>query len=235
MQSLVLRLSISLAILLAAVSTSSAGDGFSSELQRSGSHSYQNVSHAGERAERFELRHGDCKGTDRDCATNRERVEARSNTYDKVGETVCYSYRLFIPADYAEMSPKQTLGQWHDTKYGDAFSVRYMNGKMWFSRNLGDAEVDKLFFPISKGSWNEFAFRFRLANDATGSIEAWINGRKVFDRPSVQVLPVGLGRWYFKYGIYRSHLNQFSGPVRPTQVAYYSRVKRFGGGACQSL
>jgi hypothetical protein len=192
----------------------------------------------GKRVERFELRHGDCNwypNKGRDCKTHRERVEVSGKTYDKVGQTVCYRFDLKLPKDYREMSPKQTLGQWHDRKYGDAFSNRYRQGNFILSRQYGGGTVDTKRIPFRKGKWNSLQYRFNIQNNKTGSIEVWLDGKKVYNAQKISVLPKGLKSWYFKYGIYRSHLHRFKGKTRPTQIAFYRNIKRFAGKSCQNL
>lgn len=214
-----------------------AATGMSTNLQTVGRDRQQVVTFEGRKAERFELKSGDCywdtEGKNSpDCKTGRERVEQRSTTYDDLDKVVCYSYGLYLPPAYGEMSVKSTLGQWHDGKYGDAISLRYMQGRMWFSHNVGDNEVRKNDIPFKKGQWNDFVFRLKPAHKG-GEIRIWHNGKLVVDVQQAQIVPTEIKRLHFKYGIYRSHLEGVKN--RPTQVAYYSDVSRFTGAKCDGL
>jgi hypothetical protein len=64
----------------------------------------------GETSQRFEVRHGDC--FELDCTDDRRRVEYQqpneaSNRY--VGRTVWYGWSVYLPPDFQDVTPANTL------------------------------------------------------------------------------------------------------------------------------
>lgn len=175
---------------------------------------------------RFELRPGDC-AKQRDCATERERVEIKEVERDPLHQLVWYRFALYLPADYPEMSPKQILGQWHDGRR-PALSNRYENGTLWLDLMAGASKTTHKF-PVkgfAKGAWHELVYAIRWSPNEDGAIRAWNNGGLVTDYQGPTLSADWSKRPRFKIGIYRSHLDRFSG-TPPTQVAYvrgYSRA-----------
>lgn len=98
----------------------------------------------GERAERFEIRHGDCGRSSgwNDCESDRGRVEMKErpkNAFSKPGKGVWYGYSILIPNDFVSLGRANTLlGQvkaegwsmpmWHLT-YNDSPYLHYADGK----------------------------------------------------------------------------------------------------------
>lgn len=98
----------------------------------------------GEKAQRFEIRHGDCGRSSgwNDCTTDRGRVEMKErpkNAFSKPGKGVWYGYSILIPNDFVSLGKGNTLlGQvkaegwsmpmWHIT-YNDAPYLHFADGK----------------------------------------------------------------------------------------------------------
>jgi hypothetical protein len=181
----------------------------------------------------FIVKEGDCLLGEKnnDCKTHRERAEIRSIDHDKVGEYYCYSFSLKIPENYLEMSPKQTLGQWHDGVYGDAFSNRYENEKLFFSQQLAGKTIYTYDLPYEKGKWLKLTYRFKF-DSFKGSFEVWADNKKVINKNRRKTITPESHFTYFKLGLYRSHLNRFKGKKKPTQIVQYRDVKRWSGETC---
>ena len=192
------------------------------------------------RAQRFELRDGDCmrfldRGNTRDCETSRERVEFSSRERDGLGETACYGLSILLPRDFAEMDVKSTFMQLHDVGYGDAVSIRYLQGRMWLNQTLGNTDIRSQTLDYRTGEWNDFFFRVTPGHSADGSIELWLNGDKVLSDIGSQTIVSDMTEWYFKYGIYRSGLDRSRFTKHPTQVVYFSKVSRVEGSECENV
>jgi hypothetical protein len=227
-----------LALALAAVSSPARsedavgqGNGFSYYVQEAAPDRHRRL---GGGVEQFTLKGGDCDWRwngrrSEDCEENRERVEVRSLTEDRVGETVCYRFELKLPADYPEMSPKQLLGQWHNGR-DSTFRNRYENGVFEVSISYNGRQVRPVRVPFQKGRWNSFVYRFTW--NRIGSAEVWLGGRKVADFRDVRLLPARVRSVYFKYGVYRSDMDDYPG-TGPTQIALFRNVARFGGAKCR--
>lgn len=178
----------------------------------------------------FKLNPGDCY--DEDCKTSRERIELRSLNEELIPSTVCYSYSLFIPKDYNEMSPKQTLGQWHDSKYGDLFSNRYEDGILKFSYQYKGETKKQHIIPYSKGSWINLSYKFFLSYK-NGFYNVYSDNKLLFTKRYFNFIPKDISSIYLKLGIYRSHLFRFTGKSLPIQSVKYHSIKRFKGKECK--
>ncbi|TPP10441.1 heparin lyase I family protein [Rhizobium glycinendophyticum] len=174
--------------------------------------------------ETFLVKAGDYwNGPDGSDALNfRERCEARVTTEDAVGSTHTYAFHLKIPTDYAEFSPKQTLGQWHNGVYDSVYN-RYENGEFLICLNNHDSDsfVD---YPvvITKGVWNTFRYTFTW-HPTNGAVTAVVNGKTVVKAGGLSLVPADASSVYFKYGIYR---NMTKGLIAPDQQASYRLVSR---------
>lgn len=172
----------------------------------------------GERAQRFEIRHGDCgsvEGWD-DCSNDRQRVERKENpknTFSKPGEGVWYGYSIYIPKDFVSLGRGSTvLGQakvegelfplWL-TSFGDNPYVLFSGGH--------SCKLPKL--ATWRGRWNDITV---YANYATEGQQVYFqlyrNGdllcehRKSLVPASVRGKSQKIG---FKYGIYNSWVSRY--------------------------
>ncbi len=160
-----------------------------------------------------------------DASNYRERCEARVTTEDEIGGTYRYAFHLRIPEDYPELSPKQTLGQWHNGSYDNVFN-RYEEGVFTICLNNKEAGVfDETAVAVTKGVWNTFSYAFTW-HATQGAVAASVNGRTVLKETGLRLLPAATSSVYFKYGIYR---NMQAGLVGPDQQVSYRRVSRAAG------
>lgn len=99
----------------------SQAEGFSRfELQSArNSYGYQRVQFSdGTRAERFELRHGDCPRVTGDCTADRNRIEfSEQSPAQRVGSQVWVAWSLYLLPDFPNQGGRRdsnvTLGQFH--------------------------------------------------------------------------------------------------------------------------
>ncbi len=220
--------------------TMAMAQGMNLELQATARDRVTRVQVNGRVAQRFVLQDGDCRrfsdrGYTRDCETFRERVEYFSRSRDGLGQTACYAMSLLIPPEYGEMRVKSTLMQLHDVLYGDAVSIRYQQGRMWLNQVIGDTDIRRVDLPFRRHQWNDFIIRATPGHGTDGSIEVWLNGQKILEEIGSQTIAADTREWYFKYGIYRSHLDSAGGGTHSTQIVYFSDVQRMTNRECGSL
>ncbi len=71
----------------------------------------------GTRVERFELRTGDCSGTD--CSRDRERVEFIQQGGPRIGSEFWVGYSVMLDPSWPNLGPRMNtkIGQWHLPRY----------------------------------------------------------------------------------------------------------------------
>ena len=199
---------------------------------------------AGETAQRFEVRPGDCGQDDgwSDCANNRERSEL-SVGEEISPETVRWiSYSVYIPSDfYSSPRVNTTIGQIHQ-KGGPRGTVRGLPSfppllQIEARGNRVDACLHILTGPENnirdvcrkfslttvnamRGRWTDVMVH--LDSRGTGALEIFLNGeRKARSTDFIRFRP----QYYIvKYGLYRSFVSRHGEPM-PTQVAFYDEVR----------
>lgn len=207
---------------------------------------------AGEKAQRFEVRAGDCSreyGEIADCLNDRERVEQtvkdeRYRIYP--GQSGWISWSTFIPQDYvASERVTTTIGQIHQVggvnstagglpsrppilqldTVGGIFGSTHHQLSGTIENGFDWGEFTPLM-PVSKmrGKWTDFMLYFD-SSVTSGVLQIYMDGKLVqtINKP-ITIEPRGF--YHFKYGIYRSFVSRNKGPM-PTQVVFYDEL-RFG-------
>lgn len=211
--------------------------GFS--LQSSKSYSYQRAAAPdGAKAERFELRSGDCSSSMGDCQTDRERVEKWENKpASRQDHEYWYHFSVFIPNDWpASGSVNTKLGQFHQFGQGKgAVLFEIQNGRYIFELSNPAVRQASPMHPLAplkqigltsanamKGHWTSITVNANWSRTPAGFIDVWVNGAKkvTLKGPNVdRDTPV-----YFKYGVYRSLKAAGKGEV--PLIAWYSGIRR---------
>lgn len=175
---------------------------------------------AGRRAQKFELRHGDC-GSDHgwsDCENDRQRVERAENPKDRiqrVGQSAWYGWSMYLPSDYRDISPSNTtVGQVKMTGWREP---------MWFL-NLRDGRMRAMFaqqkecsvanLKTMRGRWTDIVIFADYSFAPKGeSFAVYINGKKTCSKKTPLVSPKMVsgskGTLYLKYGIYNSYVSKW--------------------------
>jgi hypothetical protein len=199
---------------------------------------------AGETAQRFEVRPGDCGQDDgwSDCANNRERSELVVG--EKIlPETVRWiSYSIYLPSDfYSSPRVNTTIGQIHQKggPTGTAGGLPSFPPLLQIDArgNRVDACLHILTGPENnirdvcrnfslttvnamRGRWTDVMVH--LDSRGTGVLEIFLNGeRKASSTGFIRFRPQ---EYYVKYGLYRSFVSRHGRPM-PTQVAFYDEVR----------
>jgi hypothetical protein len=202
---------------------------------------------AGEKAQRFEVRKGDCSDDPgwSDCDNDRERSEIKvlNNFYPE--SDIWFSWSFYIPEDYKSAERvTTTIGQIHQRSsvrardiggtitappllqirtIGNSFGTTYHR----FSGNLPTLVTKGEFEEITtvdalRGKWTDVVVHFRPTKE-NGILEIYINGKleRTIDNPMI----IRPDNFYLKYGIYRSFVTREHPNVMPTQIVYFDEVR----------
>jgi hypothetical protein len=87
-------------------------------------------------------------------------------------------------------------------------------------------DIDKV-----KGKWTKIEIHAKWLMEAddempNGFYKVYINDELFYEYKGNTVSSNGIDEIYFKYGIYRVQLDRLLGSKPPTQIVYYSNVKR---------
>lgn len=177
----------------------------------------------GDTSQRFELRHGDCRGYD--CDNDRQRIELvqpyqAENT--SVGETIWYGWSIYLPEDFQDISPANTLmGQvklqgWR----GPMWSLEVKRGALSLvienAPNLG-TDCPVVWLSNMRGRWTDIVVKadYRLRPQESRSLEFWVNGQRSrcgWSGPLISQAMLDLSttdRLSFRYGIYNSYVSRW--------------------------
>lgn len=189
--------------------------------------------YAGKRAERFELRQGDCSAQPgwSDCAMDRERVEmSELKPYTQLGQPTWYSWAVLFDQNWPDISPvTTTVGQFHQRDVS-APAVLFIQRNGIYGLRIESAKslyVNRDWYPLVssqelRGRWHTVLVYARWSTGADGELMVWVNGQLKADIKgpnTINTTPV-----YFKYGIYRSFVSRVQN--RPTQVLYFDEVRK---------
>jgi hypothetical protein len=176
---------------------------------------------AGKRAERFELRHGDC-GSDRgysDCENDRQRTERAEQPNDrmqKIGKATWYGWSMYLNPDFRDIGPGNTLlGQLKLTDWREP--LWFINAREGGIRVMFANQPECRAGSVSqwRGRWVDIVIFADYRYQASGQdmFAMWVNGEKVCSKkgPLVtqQMVNGSKGTTYIKYGIYNSYVSNW--------------------------
>lgn len=211
----------------------------------------EEVVRAGELAQRFEVRSGDCtvdpySGWD-DCANDRERSEISLNEELLHGENHWIGFSVYLPERFlTSMRVNSTVGQLKMVggPVGTAGGLPSeppimgleMREGMYFLRihdlsgSANDVtneviDYDLISIDNMRGRWTDIVINLDTSREG-GRLSAYVNGRKIVEHDDfINFVPES---YYFKYGIYRTFVSRHGAPM-PTQIIYVDEV-RIGDG-----
>ena len=200
---------------------------------------------AGKRAQRFEVRPGDCasEGSWSDCKNDRERSEIRLKQVWRYGSTQWIGFSVYVPQDFKTSSKvNTTVGQIHQRggPSGTAGGLpsfpplmqlemrgnSYVAGVHILTGSADNVRDNVKKFTLAnintmRGKWTDVMIHLDTDNDRE-VLEVYVNGtRKAAIKDFINFVP---REFYFKYGIYRSFVSRHGGPM-PKQVLYIDEVK----------
>lgn len=188
---------------------------------------------AGNKAERFEVRKGDCGSQPgwSDCTMDRERAEmSELKPYTQIGVPQWYSFAVYFDPTWPDISPvTTTVGQFHQRDVSNPavlfiqrdgeYKLRMESAKDLYKGKDHYTLVDAANL---RGKWHYVVVLARWSTGSDGVLQVWVNGvqRVNLKGPNtVNTTPV-----YFKYGIYRSFVSR--NPNRPPHVVYIDEVRK---------
>ena len=188
---------------------------------------------AGNRAERFEVRKGDCAVQPdwSDCAMDRERAEmSELKPYTQLGQPTWYTWSFYLDPNWPDLTPvTTTIGQFHQRDQ----SVPAILFVQRDGRYMVRIESAKALYPTTnvvtllkneelRGRWHTVIVYAKWSTGPDGELKVWINGKQRMDLKganTVNTTPV-----YFKYGIYRSFVSRTAD--RPAHILFIDEVRK---------
>lgn len=197
----------------------------------------------GRQSERFELRPGDCGGSDCNRADgNRERSEfAATGVLSVEGDVHWYGWSFYVPANYVESGnlaaafPSVTIAQF--AQHPAAPNTNYYLSLMFSKLYRGDVVMRT--FPTDPagsrpkhtytiiphgqfaGRWHDMVVEAKWTDTVNGYARVWHNGVLKVDYAG-PTRSSGSMDVYFKYGLYRP-----STPLEPVNtVLYFDELRR---------
>jgi hypothetical protein len=181
----------------------------------------------GWKAQRFEVRPGDCYGTDCLRTPVYERNEfAQVAGENKEGDEYWYAWSFYVPSNIPQAG-WVFLGQFQQHSNYDPIWMFLKNGggplcamfnptatNMWHCRPE-HVLVENYEFT---GKWHDIVVHAKWTQDSTGFTKIYVNGQLKVDYRGY-TRTSGNSDIYFKYGIYRMASQQ-------TSVVYYDEVRR---------
>lgn len=190
-------------------------------------------SFAGDKAERFEVRQGDCGSQPgwSDCATDRERAEmSELKPYTPLGQPTWYSFAVYFDPTWPDISPvTTTVGQFHQRDVS-APAILFVQRNGVYSMRVESAKElhkNRDIYPLVdsknlRGKWHYIVVLARWSTGSDGLVQVWVNGVQKVNLKgpnTINTTPV-----YFKYGIYRSFVSRV--PNRPPHIVYIDEVRK---------
>jgi hypothetical protein len=179
---------------------------------------------------RFEVRPGDCSrgkhGWD-DCKKGRERTELKQTSYQYHGETWWYGFSLYVPRGHKNVWPaKLSFAQFHQEGAKPVIMFQNHKGGLWLDIHDADRTIELIeLVPQSElaGRWHDLILQIKWSRDSDGFIRAWIGGKTAADFTGKTM---SAEQVYFKFGLYRSHLERNRGARNVTHRAYFDGLVR---------
>ncbi len=201
----------------------------------------------------FEVRNGDCSANEgwSDCANDRERSELSGSKDNYPGNVFWYGWSIYVPNDYINIYPaKVALGQFHQKGSHPVWMFQNSSGGLYLDKQV-HGYTEKYYPLIAKeklrGKWHKIKLHVKWSKDNDGFFDVWIDGKQ---KVNYSGQTMDANQVYFKYGIYRSFLIRYQRNKQsewmmglpkgaeipdyenmpkfdiPTQIVYYSNVKR---------
>jgi hypothetical protein len=144
-----------------------------------------------------------------------ERAEVFRRSSEREGDESIWTWSVLFPSEFRS-NPNSTWNvftQWHHSGTSGVspvlFEVHNKSGyeRLRFSVRGGDQARPKRrawsLEPLVRGKWYEFVLRVRWAADRTGSVQLWVNARRVVSAVGLPTLYAGQSV-YLKQGFYRA-------------------------------
>jgi hypothetical protein len=200
---------------------------------------------SGVQSTRFENRPSDCPGDSSgwsDCANDRSRNEVEERTAVGVsnGQTITYSYKIYIPTqDRFRPSGNNNLLVLSQIRYststGDnpagalAYLIAMPNNKLgirvhdgWTWNSVGDVQAN---IASIYDRWITVKWEIKATDQNDGYLKVWLDGVLVTEATNRATLPVNDGVIRIKYGIYNSFKSNATEEYK-NQVIYFDEFTK---------
>lgn len=185
------------------------------------------------KVERFEVRPGDCASDSgwSDCKNDRERSElSQQKPRENPGSSHWYGWSIYFPKDYITVAPtKVALGQFHQTGAHPVWMFQETSGGYFlddqvtgYTRRYHELILDNDL----RGKWHQVEVHVMWTNKGDGFFKVWVNGEEKVNYAGPTMAKNDV---YFKYGLYRTFVSRYEQAHKkpiPTQVVYFSNVRR---------
>ena len=177
---------------------------------------------------RFEVRGGDT--WKKDAAFSRNRAELSARARHAPGEDVWFSYQMLVRGDAPSRARYCILGQFHQTKdpwdknLSPPFAINLLpkkNTLRFIKRYSAEQKTtttsDAIMYesaPIQRDRWIHVVGHIVFGWENNGTVELWLDGRKIVDLPRTSIGYNDAIGPYWKFGIYRA------GSPEPLVVEY---------------
>jgi hypothetical protein len=132
-----------------------------------------------------------------------------------------YSFSILLPPDFPLVATRLVIAQWkQDCQSGDCkpdnpvIALRYVSGKFFITLQTEPKPITLFTREDSiLNQWLDFKFRIRFSRMQDGAIKAWLNGNQIIDYKGITAYSQDYGypipgKFYFKMGLYRDHMDQ---------------------------
>ena len=144
-----------------------------------------------------------------------------------------YGFSVYFPsADYARDSYREIINQWHQGGgLSPTIALEIRNDRYEIimpSGATGTGTSERIDLgPVSKDTWNAFAFHIKHSAGSDGILEIWLNGKKILNRAGANMYPSSMTsskpRW--KLGIYKWLWNDNKTTDTKKRVLYYDNIR----------
>lgn len=171
---------------------------------------------------RFEVRAAD--NWKNDTGRGRNRAELKAKTLAPKGQDVWFSYQMKIDASGPSSARYCILGQFHQTSdpwdgnVSPPFSINLFPGanslrfvKRYSTDPRTTDSIDTVMYesaPIQPGRWIRIVGHIVFGWQDDGTVELWLDGRKVVDLPHTSIGYNDVQGPYWKFGIYRAQATE---------------------------
>lgn len=179
---------------------------------------------AGSRSGRFELRDSDPIQSGGTRAEVLFPLQSNLNRW--------YGFSVYHPAaDYAKDSYTESITQWHQGGgMSPSIALEIKNDRYLLvmpAKATASGTRERIDLgPVTKDSWNQFAFHINHSSGPDGQIEVWLNGKKILNRVGANMYPLSWSRSpQWKLGIYKWKWNEELTTDTRKRVLYFDDIK----------
>lgn len=167
----------------------------STNYARSGTHSVEVTVHEGDIASPG----GDGKTT--------ERADMDSGHFPLLNHEAWYGFSVLFPKDFPIVDNRLVFGTLKQSDVARPLvAQRFRNGRHTFTIESQGQRKEYKLPKLTLGQWHDVIYHARFAEDKTGLIEVWWDGKQVLSYKGPTAEPKFKNAFYFKMGLYRDQI-----------------------------